>query len=263
MNDVAGIRSTPDGSIRPLRLAMWSGPRNISTAMMRAFENRPDTLVWDEPFYAYYLHTTGLNHPLANEIIQAGPRSWQTVVETAVGPIPDSARVWYQKHMAQHFLPAIDRDWLREVTNCFLIRDPLRVVASYRKRLDEVTVDGLGFAQQTEIFEFIRQQSGQTPLVIDAKELLMNPEAGLRMFCERLEIPFYPQMLRWPAGPRESDGVWARHWYDTVQQSTGFAPYVDRSVRVPDELMPIVNACQPHYDRLFAQRMAIPQPDRL
>ena len=243
----------------PLRIAMWSGPRNISTAMMRAFGNRSDTAVWDEPLYGYYLSATGLDHPGAAEIIEAGGRRWEDVVAKAIGNVPNDNAVWYQKHMAQHFLDEVDRGWLSEVKNCFLIREPLRVVASYRIKQPNVTVAGLGFVQQTEIFNRVCDAAGEAPIVIDSKEMLLNPAVGMKMLCEALGIEFSEKMLAWPAGAHQDDGVWSKHWYDAVEKSTGFAPYVEKPVSVPDELLPIVEACQPHFDLLYKHRMRIPE----
>jgi len=228
--------------------------------MMRAFGNRSDTAVWDEPLYGYYLHATGLKHPGAAEIIEAGGKRWEDVVHKCVNEVPNNRAVWYQKHMAQHFLAEVDRNWLDSVTNCFLIREPLRVVASYRLKQPDVTVAGLGFTQQTEIFNRVCDTTGKPPIVIDSKEMLLNPKAGMSMLCEALGIEFTDRMLNWPAGPREDDGVWGKHWYDAVEKSTGFAEYVEKPVSVPDDLLPIVEACQPHYDLLLQHRMRIPTP---
>ena len=227
--------------------------------MMRAFENRPDTVVWDEPFYGYYLQATGLDHPFAEEIIAAGHTRWEDVVAKATGPVPEGAEVWYQKHMTHHFLPEVDRGWLNDVTNCFLIREPLRVVASYRLKQPDVTVEGLGYLQQAEIFQRVADHRGEPPIVIDSKEMLLNPESGLQQLCAALEIPFFAEkMLRWPPGVRGSDGIWAPHWYDAVKESTGFAPYEETPVEIPDGMRPIVEACQPHFDLLYEQRLRIP-----
>lgn len=244
----------------PLRIAMWSGPRNISTAMMRAFGNRSNTAVWDEPLYGYYLSATGLDHPCAEEIIEAGGRRWEDVISKAIGDVPGNNAVWYQKHMAQHFLDEVDRNWLDQVTNCFLIREPIRVVASYRLKQPNVTVAGLGFTQQAEIFNRVCDNTGKPPIVIDSREMLLNPAAGMKLLCESLGIEFSERMLSWPAGPHKDDGVWGKHWYDAVVKSTGFDPYVEKPVSVPDELLPIVEACQPHYDLLLEHRMRIPAP---
>src|SRR5437660_2906366 len=159
----------------PVRIAMWSGPRNISTAMMRAAGNRLDTLVIDEPFYAYYLKATGKQHPGAREVIASGETDWRKVIAQLTGPIPNARRIFFQKQMAHHLLPEVDREWLGAVTNCFLIRDPREVIASYVKKRDDPALQDLGFTQQLEIFDFVRIRVKATPPVLDAKEVLENP----------------------------------------------------------------------------------------
>lgn len=237
------------------RIAMWSGPRNISTAMMRSWENRADTAVWDEPLYGVYLHATGSPHPGAAAVIAAQGSDWREVVARITGPVPDGKPVFYQKHMTHHLLPFIDRAWLGAVTNCFLIRDPREVLLSYRKRRETATLEDLGLPQQVEIFDWVVARNGAVPPVLDARDVLEDPERMLRLLCERLELAFTPRMLTWPAGPRASDGVWAPHWYDAVIRSTGFAPYRPRTAAVPAELEPVVAAGLPLYERLHAQRL--------
>lgn len=234
-----------------VRIAMWSGPRNISTAMMRAFENRPDCVVWDEPLYAHYLQATGLDHPGREEIIQAGDTEWQQVVKRCTGSIPDGKAVFYQKHMSHHLLPHINRDWLQQLDNILLIRDPQRVLASYVKSRQNVTLDDIGIVQQLSLFEQLR------PLVIDSADFLRQAEAYLRALCEHLGIPFYPNMLSWPAGSRASDGIWAKYWYAQVQQSTGFAPYQERPVKLSTRLQVIAEQAQPYYHTLYQARLQL------
>ena len=166
---------------RPVRIAMWSGPRNISTAMMRAWANRGDTLVIDEPFYAYYLKATGKQHPGAEEVIAAGEIDWRKVVAHLTGPIRNDKRLFFQKHMTHHLLPEVDRQWLDAVTNCFLIRDPREVIASYIRKWENPTLEDLGYVQQVAIFDFVRTRTKSLPAVLDAKELrrgLINQPAG-------------------------------------------------------------------------------------
>lgn len=247
-------------SAEPLRIAMWSGPRNISTAMMRAWENREDTAVCDEPFYAYYLANADTHHPMHDTVIEAGETDWRRVVAAMTGRAPGDAAIFYQKQMTHHFLPAIDRSWLAHVTNCFLIRHPRDVLLSYVKKRGTATAEDIGFPQQLEIFDHVRETTGDLPLVIDSAELLKNPRAMLEALCRHLGIAFTDRMLEWPQGPRNSDGVWAPHWYASVYASTGFATYTPRTGTLPHELEPVLDECLPIYDRLFAHRL-VPGPD--
>lgn len=237
------------------RIAMWSGPRNISTALMRSWENRADCAVVDEPLYAFYLHQTGLHHPGRTQILQSQSTSWQDVAQQLVGDIPHNAPIWYQKHMVHHLLPSVDRSWLLDLDHCFLIREPAEVLSSYIRSRPDVCLDDLGFVQQTELFDWLSDQTGRPPLVVDSADVLRNPEACLRHLCKSLHLPFDDAMLNWPAGPRESDGIWAPHWYAAVESSTGFKPYRVPALRYPPHLETIVQAARPHYQRLFAHRL--------
>lgn len=202
----------------PLRLAMWSGPRNLSTAMMRAWENRVDTAVMDEPMYANYLTKTGLDdHPMTPEILGSQPITEAAAIASCFAPVPDGITIDYQKHMAQHLLPGMDRSWLDQQIIILLLRDPRRVLASYSKVRAEPTLMDIGLPQQVELAD-------RAVAVIDSGRFLTNPEAYLRVICERVGVPFDPAMLTWPAGTRESDGVWAPAWYSSVEASTGFGP---------------------------------------
>ena len=241
----------------PIRIAMWSGPRNISTAMMRAFENRGDCAVVDEPFYAHYLAQTGLDHPGREEVIAAGETDWRRVVDALTGPVPGDQPVFYQKHMTHHMLPGFGLDWMRSCENAFLIRDPREVLASYLKSRPHATAEDIGVLQEAGLYEEIAQRTGKDPPVIDADEFLKAPEAHLRALCTLLQIPFTPRMLHWPAGPRASDGVWAPYWYDAVLKSTGFEPFRERDHFVADAHRPVIDRCMPLYEELFARRIAI------
>lgn len=241
----------------PLRIAMWSGPRNISTAMMRAWENRDDCAVSDEPLYAAYLASTGLDHPGREEVIAAGETDWRRVVANLLGPSPDGAAIWYQKHMSHHLTPGIDIEWVLALRNVFLIRDPAEVVASYLKSRATVAPDDIGLPQQARLFALLRERTGETPPVIDAGDFLRAPEAHLRALCARLGIAFTPRMLRWPAGPRASDGVWAPYWYDAVWASTGFEPWRARETALSGEAAEVAAACRPLYENLRAYRMPL------
>ena len=223
--------------------------------MMRAFENRPDCAVSDEPFYGHYLVKTGLAHPAAEDVIASQSGDWQSVVKELIGPIPDDLPIWYQKHMTQHMLPEMGREWLPKVKSCFLIRDPHEVLASYVKRRQSVTLDDLGFCQQTEIFNAAWEYDGVCPPVIDSGDLLRQPEKILRKLCAALGIEFSGKMLKWPAGPRESDGVWAPHWYASVEASTGFMPWKARARDYPPSLQPLIDEAMPYYETLYAHRI--------
>jgi hypothetical protein len=234
------------------RIAAWSGPRNISTAMMRAWENRGDCFVSDEPLYAHYLQATQLDHPGRDEVIAAGDTDWRRVAATLCGPIPEGRALWYQKHMTHHLLPGMDTDWVHGLTNVFLIRDPALVVDSYLKSRASVMPEDIGLLQQAQLFDKVADRLGQAPPVIDAENFLRNPEAQLRGLCSRLNLPFNERMLRWPAGPRASDGVWAPHWYAAVWQSTGFEAWRPRTPQLSFAARTVAERCRPAYERLLA-----------
>ncbi|GIF76310.1 sulfotransferase [Asanoa siamensis] len=229
-----------------IRIAMWSGPRNVSTALMRSFGARSDCGVVDEPLYAFYLAVTGLDHPGRCDVLASQPTHWASAV---AGLRRSSRPVQYEKHMAHHLLPEVGRAWLGEVVNAYLIRDPAHVVTSYAKVRGAPTLEDLGYPQQVEIF---RAHGGP---VLDSASLLRDPAGQLRKLCAELGIPFEEAMLRWPAGPRSTDGVWAPHWYGAVEQSTGFAPYRDEPAAVPDHLLDLVEAARPYYEELAAHRL--------
>lgn len=236
---------------------MWSGPRNISTAMMRAWENRDDCVVSDEPLYAAYLAATGLDHPGSQEVIAAGDTDARRVGEFLVGPIPGNRPLWYQKHMSHHLLPGLDHEWVHALDNIFLIRDPSEVLASYLKSRATVVPEDIGLMQQGELFDELLERSGKLPLVIDAADFLQAPAAYLRAICAELGIEFSERMLHWPAGPRDSDGIWAPHWYEAVWKSTGFEPWRPREVQLDPQYAWIAEACRPVYDRLRGHRLCL------
>ncbi len=236
-------------------IAMWSGPRNISTAMMRSFENREDTFVSDEPFYAHYLKLTGIDHPMRKEVMETRNSDWDEVSQYLTGTIPQDKSVWYQKHMAQHNLPGVELDWTSRLTNCFLIRNPGEVILSYSKKYEITSVYQLGFPQQFELYDKIEQDSGMSPIVIDSKDVLMNPKNMLQKLCEKLEVPFSDKMLSWSPGKRDSDGVWGQHWYGNVEKSTGFQTYQKKEEEMPKEYTEIYEECMKYYQQLFEQRI--------
>lgn len=241
---------------QPLRLAMWSGPRNISTAMMRAWGNRPDTVVVDEPFYAYYLAATHADHPAVEEVIAQGETDWRRVVAQLRSASASSRPIFYQKQMSHHLLPEIDRSWLLQMTNCFLIRDPAEVIASYTKKNHEPALEDIGFVQQAEIFDFVCDATGRIPAVIDARDVLAHPARTLRALCDAIGVPFAEAMLSWPPGRRETDGVWAKHWYAEVERSTGFRASERPPTPVPDRLRRVYEESWEIYERLRAHRLA-------
>ncbi len=241
----------------PVRIAMWSGPRNISTAMMRAWENRPDTWVVDEPLYAHYLTQVEVAHPGVDEVIAHHETDWQKVIAGLTGPIPHGRDIYYQKHMAHHWLPHLRGDWVLALNNAFLIRHPAEVLASLTVRMGLPVLRDTGLPQQVEIFQLVREQAGKTPLVFDTEDILRNPGGMLERLCESAEVPFSPTMLSWPPGRRQTDGIWAKHWYDAVEKSTGFEPYRPRKREVSAELQPLLDECMPYYEELREYRVTV------
>ena len=204
-----------------MQLAMWSGPRNLSTAMMYAFASRSDFSAVDEPFYAAYLNLTGLQHPMRDQILQAQPQDPHQVVDSLLGPDPEGSPNVYHKHMTQHMIEAIPRDWMLKVTNVFLIRHPARVVASFAKKYPDPKIEDIGFHQQADLFRYL-VENGQKPIVINSADIRSNPEQKLRELCGALGLAFDAKMLKWTKGGQSCDGVWAPHWYGAVHNSTGF-----------------------------------------
>jgi hypothetical protein len=241
---------------KPVRIAMWSGPRNISTAMMRSWGNRTDTLVCDEPFYAHYLHATGRDHPGADKVIADGETDWRNVVQRLPGDVPEGKQIYYQKQMTHHLLPQIDRSWLREVTNCFLIRDPHEVIVSYIRKNNDPTLEDIGFVQQAEIFDWVRADTRAIPAVIDARDVLENPRRILELLCDEVGVEFSDSMLSWPPGLRETDGIWAKHWYGEVLTSTTFRPPPPRRPEpVPERLRDVYKKSREVYSCLYQHRL--------
>lgn len=234
-----------------LRIAMWSGPRNISTAMMRSFSSRGDTFVSDEPFYGAFLKESGADHPMAEAVIASMDCDWRAVAVAMGGDAPDGSPIWYQKQMAHHMVGPVAPDDLHSVTNAFLIRDPVRMAASYAKKREAVTAGDLGLCLQRQFFDRECDRLGHAPPVVDGADVLADPAGRLEQLCAALGIDWDPAMLRWKAGRHPADGVWAAHWYNRVEQSTGFeAPERDKTVAPPPELLAVAEACLDDYHHL-------------
>ena len=238
-----------------LRIAMWSGPRNLSTAMMRSFGSRADTFVSDEPFYGAFLKDTGLDHPMREEVIAAMDCDWASVMQTISGPVPGGSPVWYQKHMWHHMVGPIGYEDFGDFTHAFLIRDPATMIASYLRKREAACFADFGLDRQADFFERETDRLGHAPPVVEAGDILADPEGTLAALCERLGIPFDRAMLRWPPGRRPTDGPWAPHWYQAVEASTGFGPPDAGIPLLPDDARRLADACRPYYDRLAAHRV--------
>lgn len=232
-----------------MRIAMWSGPRNLSTAMMYAFAARPDCAVVDEPFYAAYLARTGLDHPMRAEILASQPQDPAEVEAALLGSIPAQKPHFYQKHMTQHMIPGIPRGWMSEVQNVFLIRHPARVVASFSAKYENPSIMDIGFLQQVELFDEVRA-SGGAPVVIDSSDIRRDPAVMLKRLCAAIGLAWDPAMLSWPAGGHPQDGVWAAHWYGSVHASTGFAPAEGPLPDLPPERAALADQAMESYLRL-------------
>lgn len=239
---------TPD----PKRIAMWSGPRNLSTAMMYSFAARGDCAVWDEPFYAAYLKATGIPHPMAEEVIAAGEPDPAKVAAACLGPVPQEQSLFYQKHMTLHMIPSFDRGFMRGLTNVFLIRHPARVIASYAKKREAPTLADIGFVQQAELFDEVAGWLGRAPLVIDSGDIRQDPAKALAGLCAGLGIAYTDRMLRWPVGPKPYDGAWAPHWYNAVHQSSGFEDPEGPLPELTGHFAELADQAMPHYQKLRA-----------
>jgi|688.fasta_scaffold408944_2 hypothetical protein len=239
----------------PKRIAMWSGPRNLSTAMLYSFAARGDCAVWDEPFYAAYLQATGIAHPMAAQIIAANEADPARVAAACTGPVPQGQSLFYQKHMTLHMIPGFDRSFMKDCENVFLIRHPARVVASYARKRENPTLADIGFVQQAELFDDVAQQLGRAPLVIDSADILANPQGTLSALCAALDIPFTARMLHWAAGPKPFDGTWALHWYNAVHQSTGFDGADGPLPRLPGAHAALAEAALPFYEKLAEKKL--------
>ncbi|REJ86081.1 MAG: HAD family hydrolase [Acidobacteria bacterium] len=241
---------------RALRILCWSGPRNISTAMMRSWEARGDTAVCDEPLYAHYLLEHGLDHPGREEILAHHESDAEKVVEWLTGPVPGGKPIWYQKQMSHHLLPDVPRYWLDrdDVRHMFLIREPREMLTSLMQVLPEPRLEDTGLPQQVEIHRRMLRR-GHRPPIVDTVDVLGDPEAILSAVCEALDVEYVPSMLAWEPGRRVTDGVWAEHWYDAVERSTGFQKYEPKGIPVPERLRGVLAEAEPLYQELAAERL--------
>jgi hypothetical protein len=239
---------TPD----PRRIAMWSGPRNLSTAMMYAFASRGDCAVVDEPFYGAYLRATGIDHPMRDQVIASQDVDPELVSKSLLGPKPQGQSLFYQKHMTLHMIPQFDRAFMRGLTNVFLIRHPARVIASYARKREAPTLADIGFVQQAELFDEVSGWLGKPPLVVDSVDIRANPVGALTSLCAALDIPFRQTMLHWPAGPKPFDGVWGPHWYGAVHRSTGFEEPEGPLPTLTGSFADLAELALPYYNRLRA-----------
>ena len=240
---------------KPVRIACWSGPRNISTAMLRSFENRSDSFVCDEPFYAHYLKNHGFDHPMRETILEQQENDPRKVIDWLTGEIPNGKNVFYQKLMTHHMVETVPRDWLSRVTNVFLIRDPREMLTSLIKVLPRARLLDTGLPQQRDLFDLVCAQTDQAPPVLDSRDVLTDPRGMLSALCHRVGIEFQESMLSWPKGKRETDGVWAPYWYASVEDSTSFAPYRPKDEEVPPDFEEIYQQCLEIYQRLARQRL--------
>ena len=234
---------------------MWSGPRNLSTALMRSFENRTDTAVIDEPFYAHFLKQTNLNHPGRNEIISTLDSNWDNIVLKITGPIPENKSIWYQKHMAQHNLEGCDLNWIKSFHNCILIRDPKYVIPSYNKEYSLSDEKLLGYCQQLNLIRILEDEESITPPIFDATDILEKPEQALKKICISVGIRFSQKMLKWPKGKRKSDGVWAKYWYRNVENSSGFQPFQKKNIIIDKKLISLYQTCLADYNSMYEKRI--------
>ena len=237
------------------RIAMWSGPRNISTAMMYSFDNRDDCHATDEPLYANFLLSSGTPHPDAEEVIERNETNLDTVISDLTGPIPDGKPIWFQKHMCHHIPDDSDLSWIDGLTNCFLIRDPREVLLSLSKITDALDLGVIGLIQQIRILDHVCSKSGENPPIIDSRDVLENPGSVLSSLCERIGIPFSEDMLSWEPGPRDCDGIWAKNWYSSVWESSGFLPYRRREGELPPPLSRVLEKATPIYEELRSRRI--------
>ena len=231
------------------RICLWSGPRNVSTALMYSFSQRADTCVLDEPLYAHYLRVSKAPHPGAKEVLAVMENDGHRVVEQVILGNCDRP-VLFMKQMAHH-LVEIDRTFMAKVFNVLLIRDPADVLRSLVNQIPVPVIKDVGIADQYQLLKEL-EAFGQKPPVIDAKELLQDPSDVLSQLCQRIGVPFEDSMLSWPVGGCYADGIWAKYWYHNVHKSSGFQPYKEKSEPFPDRLLALLEECRPYYQELYS-----------
>ena len=241
-----------------MRIAMWSGPRNLSTAMMYSFGARDDFVVWDEPFYGAYLAATGANHPMRDEIIAAHEADPNKISERCEGEVSRDRPNLYMKHMCHHMIDGFDISWAMSCTNVFLIRHPARVVASYVSKREQPTLGDIGVERQLEILELLFAR-GCHPIVIDSSDIRRNPRRALRSLCKAMKIKFDEAMLGWQLGPKPYDGAWGPHWYGAVHNSTGFAGPEGNLPELRGDQRSVAQLAMPYFDVLYAKRLGAPR----
>jgi hypothetical protein len=237
------------------KIAMWSGPRNISTALMYAFNSRSDTFCIDEPLYSYYLSNTKITHPGRQEIIDNCEWDINKLMDKICGDIPNEKSIYYQKHMAHHILPETPIEWILKLKNCFLIREPKDVIYSLSKKIDDIKIESTGLIEQNKLFNKINELGKNTPIVIDSRDILRNPEYMMKRLCKELEIPFETSMTSWPEGKKDCDGIWAKHWYGEVWKSTKFNKYIKKEISLSEQHINLYYECKILYDELFKFRI--------
>jgi hypothetical protein len=241
-----------------VRVAMWSGPRNISTAMLRSWGSRPHSIVCDEPLYAHYLERNEATpHPGRQETLAHHESDWRKVVAWLTGPVPPGTRVFYQKHMAHHLLPEIDFAWVDQLSNCFLIRQPREMLASLLEFLPEPTLADTGLPQQVALYRRLSSRADQPCPVIDGRDVLENPREMLTRLCDAIGIPFDQAMLRWDPGPRDTDGAWGPFWYAKVYETTSFGKNRPPVTKLPAHLEPLARECEALYEELAAHKLTL------
>lgn len=233
-----------------MKIACWSGPRNISTALMRSWSSRLDTFVSDEPLYAYYLKETGFNHPMHNDIINTYPTNYNLIVKSLTSNIPEGKKIWYQKHMAHHLLSLNNMSWIKNFHNCILIRHPKHVINSYIKKNQLLTVFDLGYPQQLSIIEFLKKEKLKF-FIIDSDDFLKNPEKEINNWCNFLKIDFEKSMLKWAKGPHINDGIWGKHWYNSINNSTKFYKIKKNLSQDYKEYQTIYNDAKKIYKKIY------------
>ena len=230
-------------------VACWSGPRNISTALMRSWSSRKDTYVTDEPFYAYYLKETQINHPMHKKIINRYLSDYDEIVDYLINKVPNQKHIWYQKHMAHHLIDLTKIDWIKKCENCILLRHPREVISSYTAKNKLNSITELGYPQQFEIAKFLKE-SNQRFKIIDSEDLLKNPKKILSDWCESINIKFDQSMLQWKKGSHPNDGIWWQHWYNNVIETSGFQKYQKKDISIENKYDSIYNDSMEYYNYL-------------